>query len=41
MENALEESVIDGIKTNIPLHRRILADAAFQRGDIDIHFLDQ
>ncbi|MEJ2742316.1 MAG: acetyl-CoA carboxylase biotin carboxylase subunit [Gammaproteobacteria bacterium] len=41
MENALEESVIDGIKTNIPLHRRILADAAFQHGEIDIHFLDQ
>lgn len=41
MQNALDECVIDGIRTNIPLHRdHILANGAFQNGDIDIHFLD-
>ncbi len=36
---ALREYVIDGIRTNIPLHLRILADADFQRGDYGTDFL--
>jgi acetyl-CoA carboxylase biotin carboxylase subunit len=38
---ALSESVIEGIKTNIPLHQELLLDAAFLRGGTDIHYLEQ
>jgi acetyl-CoA carboxylase biotin carboxylase subunit len=38
---ALESFVIEGIKTNIPLHRRIVADPAFARGDLDTRFLEE
>ena len=41
MQNALNEIVIDGIKTNLPLHRDMLADAAFQAGGIDNHYLEK
>ncbi len=41
MRSALYEMVVDGIKTNIPLHRRILSDGGFQRGDVTIHYLEQ
>lgn len=41
MQMALEEIVIDGIKTNIPLQKRILADANFQKGGTNIHYLEQ
>ncbi len=41
MRSALFEMVVDGIKTNIPLHQRILRDAGFQRGDVNIHYLEQ
>jgi acetyl-CoA carboxylase biotin carboxylase subunit len=40
MRRALEMFIVEGVKTTIPLHRRILADPAFQRGEIDTHFLD-
>jgi acetyl-CoA carboxylase biotin carboxylase subunit len=36
---ALREYVIDGIRTNIPLHLKILDDADFQRGDFATDFL--
>ena len=39
MKTALAEIVIDGIKTNIPLHQKILHDAAFAAGGTDIHYL--
>ncbi len=39
METALSEMVVDGIHTNIPLHRRILADARFRAGSHHIHYL--
>lgn len=39
MHGALEEMLIDGIKTNIPLHRELMADANFIAGGMDIHFL--
>jgi acetyl-CoA carboxylase biotin carboxylase subunit len=33
--------VIEGIKTNIPLHQELLLDAAFLKGGISIHYLEQ
>ena len=41
MENALIELVIEGIETNVPLHRDLLADAAFGSGGTDIHYLER
>ncbi len=41
MKRALEMFVIEGIKTSIPLHRRILADADFGAGKIDTHFIER
>lgn len=41
MENALKEIVIDGIKTNIPLHRDLMQDARFQQGGTNIHYLEE
>lgn len=41
MRVALNETVIDGIKTNLPLQQRILADAGFQTGGQNIHYLEQ
>ncbi len=39
--NALRETVIDGIHTNLPLQRRILTDAVFQKGGANIHYLEK
>ncbi|GIX21934.1 MAG: acetyl-CoA carboxylase biotin carboxylase subunit [Gammaproteobacteria bacterium] len=41
MQGALSELVIDGIKTNIALHQRILDDAGFRRGGVNIHYLEK
>jgi len=41
MKRALEMFVIEGIKTSIPLHRRILADPDFVAGKIDTHFIER
>jgi acetyl-CoA carboxylase biotin carboxylase subunit len=41
MQGALEEMVIEGIKTNIPLQRRILKDEAFIEGGANIHYLEK
>lgn len=41
MRNALDETVIEGIRTNTPLHQDILREAAFQKGQINIHFLEK
>jgi acetyl-CoA carboxylase biotin carboxylase subunit len=41
MCNALRETVIDGIDTNINLQRQILLDAAFQAGGANIHYLEK
>ena len=41
MRNALAEIVIEGIKTNIPLHQEIFQHAAFQAGGTDIHYLEK
>lgn len=40
MRTALSETVIEGIKTNIPLHESLLRDAAFLDGGMDIHYLE-
>lgn len=39
MRTALEEIVIEGIKTNIPLHQRLIGDAGYLRGGVNIHYL--
>ena len=41
MRNALDEMVIDGIKTNIPLQRRIMTDKTFNKGGMNIHYLEK
>ena len=42
MRNALEEIVVEGIKTNIALHKdKIFRDPAFARGGVDIHHLEK
>ena len=41
MKRALEMFVIEGIKTSIPLHRRILANAEFAEGKFDTHFIER
>ncbi len=40
MRNALDEIVIEGIKTNIPLHHDLMRDANFQAGGTNIHYLE-
>lgn len=40
MRRALEAMVIEGIKTTIPLHLKIMNDANFQAGNISTRFLD-
>jgi acetyl-CoA carboxylase biotin carboxylase subunit len=41
MRNALSEIVVEGIKTNVALHREIFQHAAFQAGGTDIHYLEK
>ncbi|MFM7841494.1 MAG: acetyl-CoA carboxylase biotin carboxylase subunit, partial [Nitrospira sp.] len=41
MRRALDEFVIEGIKTTIPLHKRILNDAEFQKGRVSTSFLER
>ena len=41
MEHALSELVIDGIKTNAELQRRIMADDHFRAGGCNIHYLEK
>ena len=41
MRNALDEMVIDGIKTNIPLHHDIMRDTNFEVGGVNIHYLEK
>ncbi len=41
MEGALQSLVVEGIRTNIPYHLRILGNAYFRQGDIDTHFLER
>ena len=41
MRIALGEMVVDGVKTNIPLQQRILADGGFHQGGQNIHYLEK
>ncbi len=41
MEMALDEIILDGIKTNIPLHKSLFKDSIFQAGGFDIHYLEK
>ena len=41
IRTALSETVIEGIKTNIPLHQDIMRDAAFIAGGVNIHYLEK
>ena len=41
MEIALEEMIIEGIKTTVPFHLMALRDPDFRRGDIDTHFVEK
>jgi len=40
MRIALSEIVIEGIKTNIPLHRDLMNDLAYKNGGVSIHYLE-
>lgn len=40
LARALDEFVVSGIKTTIPLHQRIVADLSFRNGDYSIHWLE-
>ena len=39
--NALDEMVIEGIKTNLPLHRRLVSDDSVRSMDFNIHYLEK
>ncbi|MEM1019296.1 MAG: acetyl-CoA carboxylase biotin carboxylase subunit, partial [Pseudomonadota bacterium] len=41
LSRALEEFVIGGVKTTIPLHQALVDDESFQAGDYDIHWLTE
>lgn len=40
MRNALDELVVDGIKTNTPLHKSLVRDLEFCKGGVNIHYLE-
>ena len=41
MRNALDELLVEGIKTNIDLQKDLVRDSAFQQGGINIHYLEK
>ena len=41
MRTALSEMIIDGIRTNIPLHQEIMKDSSFVAGGANIHYLEE
>jgi acetyl-CoA carboxylase biotin carboxylase subunit len=41
MQCALSEMVVEGIRTNIPLHQEIFSHGAFKAGGTDIHYLEK
>ena len=40
MRTALSETLVEGISTNIPLHRELMVDAKFMSGGTNIHYLE-
>lgn len=41
MQRALDMMVVEGIKTTIPLHKKIMADKRFQTGDFSTKFMEE
>ncbi|WP_299775152.1 acetyl-CoA carboxylase biotin carboxylase subunit [uncultured Pseudoteredinibacter sp.] len=41
MRSALDEMIVDGIKTNIPLQQELARDRAFAEGGVNIHYLEK
>jgi acetyl-CoA carboxylase biotin carboxylase subunit len=41
LRRSLAEMVVDGISTTLPLHRAIVEDPEFQKGDYTIHWLER
>lgn len=41
MRHALDELVVDGIRTNIDLHKDLVRDAGFAKGGVNIHYLEK
>ncbi|HTP04751.1 MAG TPA: acetyl-CoA carboxylase biotin carboxylase subunit [Nitrospirota bacterium] len=41
MQRALDEFIVEGVKTTIPMHQKILADPDFQHGDISTKFMER
>jgi len=41
MRNALDELVVDGIRTNAPLQAELVRDAGFAKGGVNIHYLEK
>ncbi|HHW1950999.1 TPA: acetyl-CoA carboxylase biotin carboxylase subunit [Pseudomonas aeruginosa] len=41
MRNALDELIVDGIKTNTELHKDLVRDAAFCKGGVNTHYLEK
>ncbi len=41
MRHALDETVIDGIRTNIPLQQWLVRDTEFMKGGVNIHYLEK
>jgi acetyl-CoA carboxylase biotin carboxylase subunit len=41
MRQALDELVVEGIRTNTPLHRELARDPEFQNGGVSIHYLEK
>lgn len=41
MRHALDETIVDGIRTNIPLQQRLVRDNGFRKGCVNIHYLEK
>ena len=40
MERALDEFIIEGVKTTVPFHQKLMRDESFRKGDFHTGFLD-
>ena len=40
MQRALDELVVEGIRTNAALHRNLVKDTSFLAGGVSIHYLE-
>jgi acetyl-CoA carboxylase biotin carboxylase subunit len=41
MRNALDELVVEGVKTTVPFHKRIVGDERFLKGDVHVNFIEE